>query len=416
MGFRSRRWALISLLPLLHCMAETPPEFSAFPDLPPVTSALHAAPATLSAQGETEGDWCSRVAIRPDRRFSSVKPCVRTWSAEELTREADFVLLGTFKDVLSSEDISKRPQCGGPFSHENNHSFIQSIKEASGRDGNRPRVVHMSRFELLSPAHLAADGFRSNFLLRTTTPLSEVNRFFSEDQSSSCRGKCRFSFRRKNGNERTAIGMDNAIDARGETGRHEGSVFYVSMRHKEEMTFSPHAVVADLRNAEYRAWRVKRVRSAIDAGGYDAVLLNHKFDQYYLREGFWLGSATCPDVARCTNGNGNIFSARPVGYGYAEYVEGWAALSRDLDTAGIPYMVIVPPNPWLIKADSKTTPTIDERELIRSVLRRADTLLLSASNIGPRGSSDRWAELLRREGANVVPVNEMCGYSKSAIN
>ena len=87
MGFRSRRWALISLLPLLHCMAETPPEFSAFPDLPPVTSALHAAPATLSAQGETEGDWCSRVAIRPDRRFSSVKPCVRTWSAEELTRE-----------------------------------------------------------------------------------------------------------------------------------------------------------------------------------------------------------------------------------------------------------------------------------------------------------------------------------------
>ncbi len=343
-----------------------------------------------------------------------MKPCVRTWEADELARDADLILLGSYNDMLPNEPSSKAPQCGGPFSHDSNRGFVRALRDSPRSSVASPRAIHMTRFELISPAHLQAEGFSADFLLKTTTPLSRIERFFEADQSSSYRGECRFTFRPDRGNQKLKVLMDSAIDARGATAQHERSVYYISMRHRQTKVFSPHAVLADLRNPAYRASRVDRARRAIAAGEYDPVMLNNKFDQYYARSGFWLGSAACPDVARCTNGNGNIFSARSDGY--AEYVEGRVSLARDLDAANVPYVVALASNPWLSKADSRATPDIDERAAIRSVLARADTVLLSASNVDRFGSIDRWAASLRQEGANVVPVDETFGYAKSSVN
>ena len=420
MDLRKSLLAFAVVVPLLHCVPDPTQSVRSVQTLTEVSRPVQAAPGhtriKLHSKSGATGDWCSRVAVRPDRRFTSIQSCTRTWTPAELSRDIDFVLLGEFNDVLASEAISKVPKCGGMFSHENNRLFIREINQSVPDTGRRPKTVHMTRLELVSPPHIQAKGFKSDFLLRTTTPLENVEKFFSRDRSKICRGRCRFVFRRKIGNEQTEIGLDRAIDERGRPNQHANSVYYISMRNREQISFSPHAVVADLRNPEYRAWRIKRLKASLEAGGYDAIMLNHKFGQYWTRQGYWLGSAACPDISRCTNGIGNIFSAPPDGYGYAEYVEGWVAFARDLDAAGIPYVVRLAPNPWLTKADSRSTPDIDERQSIRSVLLRADTVLLSASNVGYLGSIDRWHEQLRREGANIVPINETCGYSKTSVN
>lgn len=368
-------------------------------------------PASGNAE-ESEGDWCSSVVVRPDRRWQSIKPCVRAWSDGEVAIEADIVLLGSYQDVTVSEDRSVNPQCGGPFTHENNAAYISALK-ALRPEGDEPTLfVHRSRFDLVSPSHAEADGFQASFLVKTKTLISKVEDFFRSDHSSRCRGKCRWMLRRPGGPEWTEMGLDGAINAAGPGPTHEEVVYYVSLRNFLKQSFSPHAVLADLTNAGYRKWRVERARRALEEGRYDAVMLNHKFDQYYKGKGFWLGSSSCPDVTSCTGKPGNIFSAEPDGYGFSDYVEGWVALAKDLKSADVPFVIRLNPNPWLTRSDDPSTPEIDEAAQIRSVLSSALFVIVDAANTGWGLSMSHWTKQLSLSGVRVVPVDSRCGYAK----
>jgi len=273
--------------------------------------------------------------------------------------------------------------------------------------------IHATRFELVSPSHIEADGFRSSFLLTTKTPISKVENFFESDYSTACEGDCRWAFQHSKGPDQSDTRIDLAIDAKRPGPTHENVVYYVSLRDSSSKSFSPLAAVADLTNAAYREWRVKRAKIAIQKGGYDAVMLNHKFPQYDEETEYWLGSSCCSNVSNCLRKPDTILSARPDGYGFAEYVEGWVALAQDLRSAGVPYVVRLIPHPWLTRADDPATPEINEASQIRSVLKGARLVMLDAGNTGPTLSITEWAEQLRLAGVRVLLVDKRCGYAKA---
>jgi hypothetical protein len=153
----------------------------------------------------------------------------------------------------------------------------------------------------------------------------------------------------------------------------------------------------------------------LSEGGYDAVMLNEKFAQYEEKPGgggYWLGSSWCPDVSRCV-GDSSAFSAQPDSYGFANYVDGWVALARDLEAAGVPYMVRLIPNPWLRSADDPST-DFQEFSRIKSVLKGALLVMLDAANTGSGLSIEDWTRQLRASGVRVLPIDSRCGYAKEA--
>jgi len=297
-----------------------------------------------------------------------------------------------------------------------NAVYISSIQIRRPSNMAPILFVHATRFDLVSPTHIETEGFRSSFLLRTKTPISKVESFFKSDPSRNCNGLCRWEFRRLGGQEQTAMGIDRAIDAAGPGPTHEEVVYYVSLRNLPKKTFAPLAAVADMTNPAYREWRVRRAKLALQEGGYDAVTLNQKFSQYYKDKGYWLGSSWCPDISNCTGKPDTIFSARPDGYGFAEYVAGWVALAHDLQSAEVPYVVRLIPHPWLTVADDPSTPEIDEASQIRSVLKGARLVMLDSGNTGPDFSITEWAEQLRLSGVSVLLVDKRCGYAKKAMS
>jgi hypothetical protein len=105
-------------------------------------------------------------------------------------------------------------------------------------------------------------------------------------------------------------------------------------------------------------------------------MLNQKFPQYRKRGGHWIGSSRVRSLGAAGKIGDTFWTGRPEGYGYPEYVEGWAALGRDLRAAGVPYAVWVGVAVFRGGYDDRSTPDRDEGELIREAARGARYVIL----------------------------------------
>jgi hypothetical protein len=377
-----------------------------------------AAPAAKSggtgAKGEKrEYDWCSPVVVRPDRTSLVGGVCRHSWTDEEIAQGAELVLLGGEGDVSVSRYARGATRCRPMGTFAATRPYIERLRALRAASGGPPlHFVHLNRFDLVADAQAALPGFRPDFLASTDRPWSEVEHFFSGDASPACDGGCRFSLA-YGGDESRGKGtwLSDRIDAAGGPGRYRSVVYYLALRFGGGRTFWPIAALADLRNPDYRAWRVAEAKRAIEQGGYDAIDLNNKFFQY--RRPNWIGSPEVPDVEALERARDEgYWTAPPKGYGYPEYVEGWAALARDLRAAGVPYSVALDARTFQGRgADDPSTPEKDEAAEIRSVARGARFVLLGTD--GPPRAVDTALASLDGSGARVFQTAWHCGTRKA---
>ena len=362
-------------------------------------------------------DWCSEVVVRPDQRRKSVgSGCVIDWPDDAIAAGAGVVLLGDGVDT--SEPVFLHPvgPCGTPNSHADNARYIARLRALRAKRGGAPLLfVHMHRFDLVADTLAALPGFRADFLLSTDRPWSDVTSFFAKDRSPQC-GKqgCRWSDAFGGWEDRgRGTWLRDWIEKSGGPRRHESVVYYLVRASQVDRLFWPTAAIADLRNPAYRAWRVAEAKRAVAIGGYDAILLNHKFHQYQ-GEPHWIGGPKAPDVAALRkNGDDTLWTAPPRGYGYPEYVEGYAALAADLRAAGVPYQFEMRTWPWLVReADDPSTPDRDEERMIRDVARGARIALLDPGRRVDYVRFLEFADELRRAGVHVVIARSECGFGR----
>ncbi len=373
-------------------------------DSDPATGASAGSPADR----ETEPgrlDWCARIAVRPMRRMQPGRGCKPYLAPRDVADRADLVLLGSELDVAADEN-PERTSCGGPFSHENNRDFIEKVRGL--RHSSQPvRFIHMSRFELVAASQAALPGFDPQSLLQRAGGTRDPAQFFAADRSQQCQGKrCRWDFARWE-TRSSAVSLKDSID-RQHSGASKSVVYYLPRVGDQDTVFGPYAGIADLRNRDYRAWRVDLAKRAIELGQYDAVDLNHKFDQYSI-PGFWLESDRYPTVTDYVESKDSVWSAAPQGYGYPEYVAGWNALAADLRRAGVPFAVRLQPNPWLRTADDPAS-SQDERALILAGVQSASMVILDVGNAYGR-TPDEWEALVGAKGARVFRVDGRCGFA-----
>lgn len=360
-------------------------------------------------------DWCSEVVVRPDQRRKSVgSRCVADWPDAAIADGAGLVLLGNGPDTSDPVFLHPTGPCGTPETHAENARFIARLRALRERRGGAPlRFVHMHRFDLVFDTQAAQPGFDADFLLSTDRPWSDVTRFFEKDRSPQC-GKqgCRWSDAFGGWEDRgQGTWLRDWIDASGGPRRHESVVYYLVRAAQVERRFWPVAAVADLRHPAYRKWRVAAAQRAIATGGYDAVLLNQKFHQY--RDGpHWIGGPEARDAEALRKiGDDTLWSAPPRGYGYPEYIAGYAALAADLRAAGVPYAFEMPQWPWLeTRADDPSTPDRDEAKLIREAARGARIAMLDPGRGKSPASFEKFAAELRDAGVQVVIVQFNCGF------
>lgn len=347
-------------------------------------------------------DRCADLWARPDRRFDP-RTCEPKESPAEIAANGGVVLFGSFWDVTERRSsVPSDLRCKGSFTHATNASFAASIR--SQRPAGAPPLafVHLHRFELVPSSFAALPGFDAGFLLRTRKPWAEVQGFFADDRSPPCRGRrCAWSDSFVGDPERD-VGerLRDWIDASAGPGAYRSMVYYMGFAGAGRSLYWPTAALADLRNERYRAWRVAEARRALSAGGYDAIMLNQKFGQYRLPGGHWLGGAA-RDVQGLNQTETTLWTAPPEGYGYPEYVAGWAALGRDLRAAGVPYAVWLSSAVWYSRwYDDPTTPDVDEAALIRETARGARLALVG----GPLGAAQirSLEQELRGGGARLV--------------
>lgn len=374
-------------------------------DSDPATDAAAGSPANREAE-PGRLDWCARVAVRPMRRMQPGKGCKPYMAPRDVAAEADLVLLGSSLDV-GAEENPKRNSCGGPFSHENNRAFITEVRDLR-RSAQPIRFFHMSRFELVTARQAALPGFDPQFLVQRAVGTRDPAQFFAADRSPQCQGKrCGWDFGRWE-TRSSEISLKDLIDRR-DAGNSRNAVYYLPRAGSDDRIFGPFAALADLRDRAYRAWRVDLAKRAIELGEYDAVILNHKFDHYFL-PGFWLESDRYPTATAYVESKDSVWSAAPQDYGYAEYVAGWHALAADLRRAGVPFAVALTPHPWLSEADDRAS-SQDERALILQAVQSASTVILDVATTYGR-SPDEWKALVGAKGAKVVRVDSRCGFER----
>jgi hypothetical protein len=171
------------------------------------------------------------------------------------------------------------------------------------------------------------------------------------------------------------------------------------------------AAIADLTNPAYRAWRVSMALRAIQIGGYDAIELNHKFSQY--REPMWIGGPLARDAVELRRlADATLWSAPPIGYGYPEYVRGWAALAKDLRAAGVPYSVNLQTWPWLVRFSDDPASPADEGALVREAVLGARYVLLDRWARADHSGLAAFAAELGRAGVDVVWIDTRCGLMR----
>lgn len=376
------------------------------------------APASAAPPAKRVYDWCSDVVVRPDqRRRAAGAGCVAEWPDEAIADAAGLVLLGDGPDTVDPVFVHPVGPCGAPQTHADNARFVERLRALRARRGGSPlRFVHMHRFELVADTQAAQPGFDAAFLLSTDRPWPEVTAFFAKDRSPQCgrRGECRWSDAFGGWEDRgRGTRLRDWIDRNGGPGRHQSVVYYLVRAAQVERLFWPTAAIADLRNPAYRAWRVAAAKRAIAVGGYDAVLLNQKFHQY--QDGpHWIGGPKAPDAEALRRiGDDTLWTAPPRGYGYPEYVEGYAALAADLRAAGVPYAFEMRTWPWLERdADDPSTPR-DEAKLIREAARGARIALLDPGRGLSQRGFEAFADELRRAGVEVVITRFDCGLGHS---
>ena len=352
----------------------------------------------------TQHDWCAPVAVRPDRRTDAAGGAP-VWRPDEVAN-VRFALIGTLFDVPGRGAAGARS-----YSHETNEAFAARVRQRAAPGREPVRFVHMHRFELVSPEWATLPGFDPSFLVDAATDLATVEAFFAADRTGPCRQDgCRFRLERWDGSSRRPLSdLTTRVDA-AEPGRHRRLVYYLGRPGPGDREFGPVAALADLGNAEYRRWRVEAASRAVEQGGYDAVMLNHKLPQY--RAPFWLGSERYPDVETIVAKGGTPWTTAARDLDYARYVAGWTALAGELRAAGVPYAVWLTPHPYLDRWDDEKTPAVDERALLLSAIQGARYVLLDRASLGPEGSLEPWLERMQ-EGPLVQVVDSSCGLRES---
>ncbi len=348
-------------------------------------------------------DRCDPVWLRPDRGFTDWKECTPESLPADVAAQGGLVLLGSFWDV-SDRRVAVPPnrRCGGPYTHAANATLIARIRAARPADAPPIAFVHLHRFELVPVPFAALPGFSAAFLLRTQRSLPELAAFFAGDPSSACRsGGCRWSDSflgdpARDGGPR----LRDRIARSGGPGAAEHAVYYLARSGSGKTTYWPRAAIADLRNPGYRAWRVAEAHRALQQGGYDALMLNHKFPQY-RRDAFWVGGEGARDVAAMNRDAETLWSGPPTGYGFSEYVQGWAALGGDLRAAGVPYAVLLSSGVWHGRGlDDPATPGVDEGALIRDTAEGARFVIVSG--LMTPGDADALEKRLAARGGRLV--------------
>lgn len=374
--------------------------------------ALRAAaqPAAPEVLTPIEYDWCSKIVVRPDQRLR--EDCSPVWKPEEIAAGAEVVLLGRGNDVTDPVLKVSPDACGHVSTHRHNSLYIEKLRRLSKPGSPTTAYIHMHRFELVT-RHLAAlPGFDAAFLLSTRRPFDEVTGFFDSDRSPDCRAEgCRWSDdwgARDDGQPQ----LRDLIDAHGAPGRHRSAVYYLNKAGPGVRVFWPVAVVADLTNPGYRAWRVAEAKRAMAAGGYTAIMLNHKLAQYSEPMPF-IGRPETPDVTTFNERQNAAFTAPFDDYGYPQYVAGWASLARDLRAAGVPYAVALVGPRIAETADDPSTPYMNEGKLIRETARHARVVLLGKVK-SPSAQAEMPATIadLGELGARVIPFELGCGYKR----
>jgi hypothetical protein len=117
-----------------------------------------------------------------------------------------------------------------------------------------------------------------------------------------------------------------------------------------------------------------------------------------------------PDVAALNALGDTYFSAPPAGYGYPEYVEGWAALAADLRAAGVPYAVNLNAGVWGTFYDDPATPDRDEARAIQQAALGASLVLLVPPAPNAAALGEAAERQLRAAGARVVTYQPACGF------
>ena len=340
-----------------------------------------ASTARLLPHGEALAglERCAPVWWQPIQKMVDPKTCQPDKSPEEFAAAGGVFLLGATMDVSEQHTPIPKPTRCGAKGHARNGEFAASVRQAR-KPGSPPiAFVHIHRFDLVPLTFAALPGFQASFLVWTKQPWSRVLDFFARDESPLCQGgRCRWSdFHLGNPDEHSGPRLRDLIDASGGPGAYESVVYYLARSYPGKQVHWPDAALADLRNPAYRAWRVAEARRALEIGGYDAILLNDKFAQYNRQPGHWLGGSA-RSVEELNREPRTLWSAEPDGYGFTEYLAGWAALGRDLRAADVPYAVSMTAVAWSGRGlDRPTTPEVDEGALISETVRGASLLLVT---------------------------------------
>lgn len=279
-----------------------------------------------------------------------------------------------------------------------------------------------ARFDLVPVPLMSSAGFDPDFILDTATSWASVTAFFDDDASADCSGGCTWSdnYGGAGGHADFAepYRLRDLIDDAG--GDYRTKVYYLPDS-TTETDYGPEAAMGDLSNAEYRAWRVADVRALLATGAYDMVMLNHKFCQWRFGNENWLngdlGTAcgesgqVISDVTKLHAANSQLFTAEPTGYGWTEYVQGWAAMADDLKAAGVPFAVYLSDDYWTSTStyDDPATADVNEATLITDTAEDdADLVILDYGDNG-RGASHGVVKLLQAAGREVLVVDQRCG-------
>jgi hypothetical protein len=352
---------LLALLPVLLVAAPSP--------------SRAAAADSLAALGV-----CASVWTRPDREIRDPRTCALADSPSDIARGGGIVLLGSSWDATApGSRLRPRARCV-PHTHEGNGELVRSVR-AARRAGDPPvAFVQLHRFELVTRTQAALPGFRSSFLARAETTLDVTQRFFERDRSvcgppDGCALSGSF---RADPAEDDGGRLFDLIDAAGAPGDHLRAVYYLARPEDDSRVFWTEAAMGDLSNPAYRRFRVEEARRAVAVAGYDAIMLNQKFSQFRKEGGYWLGSPRVPDVAAILRQQRDMFwTSRPADLSYSRYVQGWAALGRELRAAGVPYAVWVGVGAWRSGRpyDDRTT-SIGEDALVRETAEGARIVIL----------------------------------------
>ena len=290
-------------------------------------------------------------------------------------------------------------------------------------------AIHAARFDLVPAPLMSTDGFDPDFLLTTTTPWANVTGFFTGDSSAACSGvpgTCTWSDNfGANGAApfSSPYRLRDLIDAAG--GDYRTNVYYLP---KDPITaYYPSAALADLTNADYRAWRVAEAQRGIAAGAYDMVMLNHKLCQWHFDNQNWLGGdlgtfcgesgALITTVSLLHAAGSQLWSAQPTGHGYTDWVQGWHAMAQDLAAASVPFAVYISTQVLtrIDKYDDPATAGVNEAALIRDVAENYADLVILDREGGNRRHSLKVENGLRALGVNVLVVDEACGQWGGSI-